>query len=117
MRRIDKAPYSIRHRRDLIRRSRFARMLDRHVRKYMGGRRRKQKDTIGKPDRFLDIVGHDERRYRPARNEFDELAAQPIGQRRIKRDEWLVQNQKIGFDREGAGQGDAPRLPSESAPG
>ncbi len=79
MRRIGKIPNFIRHRRDLIRRSRFARMLDRHVGKHMGGRRRKQKDPIGKPDRFLDIVGHDERRHRPAKNEFGELAAQSIG--------------------------------------
>jgi len=96
-------PYFIRHYRDFIRRSRFARMLDGHVGKYMGGRRRQQKDAIGEPDRFFDIVGHNERRYRPAKNEFGELAAQSIGQCRVERDEWFVQNQKIGFDREGAG--------------
>src|SRR5262249_18550295 len=60
-------------------------------------------DAIGEPDRFLDIVSHNERRYRPAKNEFAELAAQSIGQCRVKRDEWFVQNQKIGFDCEGAG--------------
>ena len=78
-------------------------MLDRQVGKNMGGTRRKQKDAIGKPDRFLDIVGHNERRHWPAKNKFGELAAQSIGQCRVKRDEWFVQNQKIGFDCEGAG--------------
>jgi hypothetical protein len=103
MRRIGKAPYFIRRYRDLIRRSRFARMLDGYVSKDMSGRRRQQKDAIGEPDRFLDIVGHNERRHWPVKNEFGELAAQSISQCRVKRDEWFVQNQKIGFDREGAG--------------
>src|SRR5438477_12353620 len=92
-------------------------MLDRDVGKHMGGRRRKQKDAIGKPDRFLDIVGHDERLHRPARNELRELAAQPIGERRIERNEWYNQNQKIGFDRKNARQSEAQSLAQRNRAG
>ena len=35
--------------------------------------------------------------------------AQSLGQRRVERDERLIEDQQIGFDREGSGQGDAAR--------
>ncbi len=52
-----------------------------------------------------------EGRYRPARDQLDQLGAQSYRQRGVKRDEGFVEHQELGLDGERARQGDTPGEP------
>ena len=86
-----------------------ARSRDRHLGDDAGRARRQQEQPVGEPDRFVDVVGDEEGGDRPARHQVGEFGAQALGERRIERDERLVEHQQIGLDREGARQRDAAR--------
>ena len=96
---------------------RRARARDRHLGEDARGAGGEQQQPVGKPDRLLDVVRHQQRRDRPAVDQLGQLLAQPRRQRVVERYERLVEQQQIGLDREGARQRHPPRQPERKLAG
>ena len=89
----------------------IARMRDVHgkIRVNVGGVAAEDDDTIGKDDRFFDIVCDDENGARGnfvIEPELEKFATQRFGGKHVERGERLVHEKNFRFDNESAGETD-----------
>ena len=75
----------------------------------MRGPRGEHEDPIGERDRLVDVVGDEHGDHAPALDELRQIALQLSGERRIERNERLVEQQQGRANGERARQRRAPR--------
>ena len=86
-----------------------ARPLDRHVGEQTGRACGEEEQPVGKADRLLDVVRHQQGGNRPAIDQLGQFLAQPRRQGIVERHERLVEQEEVGLDRERARKRHAPR--------